>query len=391
MATKKISALTAVTNAAGSDEFVIVQGGVTYRATRAKNASKGADIASAATTDIGAATGEYVEVTGTTTITSFGTVATGTKRVVRFMGGLTLTYNATSLILPTSANITTVADDIGEFISLGSGSWICSRFSRKNGNTLTVGSTAITMVAKSIVETEGAAVASAATADIWAVADGNTVHITGTTTITSFGTAPQAGAWMKVIFDGELTLTHGANLNLQGSANITTKANDFAFVYADTTTLFRVIYFPSDATSPTLASTISFSVNKNGTNQTAVVSATPTLVTWSTVTWDTNSVFASNKFTPVILGKYFLAAGFQWTAFADGVDTIVKIYKNGALHKQVIIVSGSAATQGACIAVVVEVLVSTDYFEVYAQQGSGTDKIIDGTAAYTWFMGHKIN
>ena len=92
-------------------------------------------------------------------------------------------------------------------------------------------------------ESEGSAVASATTTDIW-VLDGTTLHITGTTTITSFGTAPRVGAWRKVIFDGILTLTDGANLNLPGGANIPTAADDFAFVYAETTTLFKVLYFP---------------------------------------------------------------------------------------------------------------------------------------------------
>lgn len=96
-------------------------------------------------------------------------------------------------------------------------------------------------------ESEGAAVSSASTTNIWSTG-GGTAHITGTTTITSFGTAPQAGAWMKVIFDGALTLTHGANLSLPGSANITTAADDFAFVYADTTTQFDVLYFKKDGT-----------------------------------------------------------------------------------------------------------------------------------------------
>ena len=115
-----------------------------------------------------------------------------------------------------------------------------------NNDGLTTGGTItgdFTMSGASVVETEGAAVASATTTNIWAT-DGNTVHITGTTTITSFGTAPQAGAWMKVVFDDVLTLTHAANLNLPGSANITTAAGDFAFVYADTTTQFDVLYFP---------------------------------------------------------------------------------------------------------------------------------------------------
>jgi len=94
-----------------------------------------------------------------------------------------------------------------------------------------------------INESEGTAVASATTTNIW-VTDGNTVHVTGTTTITSFGTAPRVGAWRKVIFDGALTLTDGANLNLPGAANITTVADDMCFVYAETVTLFKCLYFP---------------------------------------------------------------------------------------------------------------------------------------------------
>lgn len=87
------------------------------------NEAKGADIASATTTDIGAMTGNYGDVTGTTTITGLGTIQAGTRRVVRFTGALTLTYNATSLILPGATDITTVAGDVGQFISLGSGNW----------------------------------------------------------------------------------------------------------------------------------------------------------------------------------------------------------------------------------------------------------------------------
>ena len=90
------------------------------------NFAKGADIASAATTDIGAATGNYVDVTGTTTITALGTVQAGSMRIVRFTGALTLTHNATSLILPGAVNITTVAGDTAQFISLGSGNWQCT-------------------------------------------------------------------------------------------------------------------------------------------------------------------------------------------------------------------------------------------------------------------------
>jgi len=100
----------------------------------ALNEAQGSDIASATTTDIGAATGNFVKVTGTTTITGLGTVQAGTRRIVEFTGILTLTHNGTSLILPTAANITTAAGDVATFVSLGSGNWKCTGYMRANGN-----------------------------------------------------------------------------------------------------------------------------------------------------------------------------------------------------------------------------------------------------------------
>lgn len=100
------------------------------------NESKGSDIASATTTDIGAATGNFVHITGTTTITGFGTVAAGARRLVVFDGALLLTHNATSLILPTGANITTAAGDTAVCISEGSGNWRVTSYQRKDGTAL---------------------------------------------------------------------------------------------------------------------------------------------------------------------------------------------------------------------------------------------------------------
>lgn len=80
-------------------------------------------VASAATTDIGAEESQNLTITGTTTITSFGTVAAGTVRNIVFSGALTLTHNATSLILPFGANITTAAGTAIRAVSLGSGNW----------------------------------------------------------------------------------------------------------------------------------------------------------------------------------------------------------------------------------------------------------------------------
>lgn len=102
-----------------------------------------------------------------------------------------------------------------------------------NGTTATFGKN----LAFGLNEGKAAAVASSATPDIWS-GNGNTEHITGTTTITGFTAAPQAGARRKLFFDGAVLLTNSANLNVQGAANYLTAPGDVVEVYADTTTVF---------------------------------------------------------------------------------------------------------------------------------------------------------
>lgn len=112
-------------------------------------ANKGADIASGATTDLGAVAGVMHDITGTTTITSFGTVSAGIWKLLKFEGALTLTHNATSLILPNGGNITTADGDTALAMSEGSGNWRVHGYYGKNiwatnanlSGTLTVAST----------------------------------------------------------------------------------------------------------------------------------------------------------------------------------------------------------------------------------------------------------
>lgn len=84
---------------------------------------KAVTMASASTMNIGAALGNVINVTGTTTITAFDTVQAGTYRELHFASALTITHNATSLKLSGSANLTVAAGDVVGFVSLGSGNW----------------------------------------------------------------------------------------------------------------------------------------------------------------------------------------------------------------------------------------------------------------------------
>ncbi|RUV90237.1 MULTISPECIES: hypothetical protein [unclassified Mesorhizobium] len=90
----------------------------------------GANMASAATLNLATSTGTLINVTGTTTITALGTLAAGAERELVFQAALTLTHNATSLILPGGANIVTAAGDVARMRSLGGGNWRCMSYQR---------------------------------------------------------------------------------------------------------------------------------------------------------------------------------------------------------------------------------------------------------------------
>lgn len=91
-------------------------------------------------------------------------------------------------------------------------------------------------ISSEMVYRKGTAVASAATCDIWNT-EGDYLHLTGSTgPITSFGTAPYAGAQKTLIFDSTPTITHHATtLQLPGGLNIFAAAGDRLIVRADTT------------------------------------------------------------------------------------------------------------------------------------------------------------
>jgi len=111
-----------------------------------------ADVAAGTTTDIGAALSTLVNVTGTGTITSFGTNYNG-PRFLRFAGVCTLTNSAT-LVLPSGANITTAAGDSAIAVPLGNPAtgWRVAAYQRASGEALVASVPDASQTVKGIVE-----------------------------------------------------------------------------------------------------------------------------------------------------------------------------------------------------------------------------------------------
>lgn len=132
------------------------------------------------------------------------------------------------------------------------------------------------------------------------------------------------------------------------------------------------------------AATPSFSVHKNGTDQT-VTASTNTKLTWSTEVFDTNNDFASDRFTPTVAGKYLIVVSARC---AQPGMCVPSIYKNGALLAQTQWTSHNIGDQAPQATAIIDMNGAGDYVEAYIFS-SGT--LIGGTADRTYFSGSQID
>ncbi len=116
-------------------------------------ASLGTNIASAATTAISAADSDFVTITGTTGITSFGTPASLSRKHIWavFAGAVTITHNATTLILPGAANYTTAAGDVLECVHISGANWRVVGITKANGQAVVSSASGLVPIATTTV------------------------------------------------------------------------------------------------------------------------------------------------------------------------------------------------------------------------------------------------
>lgn len=217
------STVTTITDGRQGPSGILVAGGGTFTGgtlTSALNEAPQVALASAATVNIGAAAANTVTVSGTTTITAFDSIATGAIRRVRFLAALTMTHNATSLILPGSANITTAAGDVATMESLGSGNWRCISYQRADGQAV-VGSSSRTPSVQTV--TSAATVTPTFSDDAVKI----TAQAVGLTLANPTGTAiPMLGMVIRIKDNGtSRSITYGSQYRAIG---VTLPANTVA-------------------------------------------------------------------------------------------------------------------------------------------------------------------
>jgi hypothetical protein len=225
----------------------------TNHVTNVKIGGGTATVASASTVDLCAAAGNvapraYITITGSTTIISFGsTCNAGHVKFVTFAGTLTLTYNATSLIIPGAQNVTTSAGDQAVLMALGSGNWQVAFYQPANGAALVnpavdlgtyLFTSAVSPPSSKYLFAYGQAISRTTYANLMAVQTitQSVTRTNGSPTLTGFSDTTQIGAGACVEGSGipnsgsctttilsctSTTCTMSGNASSSGTANVT--------------------------------------------------------------------------------------------------------------------------------------------------------------------------
>jgi hypothetical protein len=122
---------------------------------------------------------------------------------------------------------------------------------------------------------------------------------------------------------------------------------------------------------------------------TTITNATWTKITFDVESYDTNSNFASSRFTPTVAGYYQLNASWQSgyvTSFGG-----VAFYKNSSLFQYGTFTAATSVGVQAGSSCLIYLNGSTDYVEVYAYQATGTSQTTTATSSpLTWFSGAMV-
>lgn len=231
------------------------------------------------------ADGNFINVTGTSSITGIASTNSWNGRIVvlKFSDALTLTHSA-NLVLPNAANITTATNDVFSFVQESTGVWLCISAPTSVSRALAVLSvdvghasdTTLTRASAGTLAVEGvnllttatgAALAGsnltgglnsargnitqhATTMNFFATSSPDILDGTGSAvTITACTNAPQAGATRRFYPLVNTVLTHGATFDIAGNVNLTAAAGDCWIIEAKTVSTYRVTAVKEDGTA----------------------------------------------------------------------------------------------------------------------------------------------
>ena len=123
----------------------------------------------------------------------------------------------------------------------------------------------------------------------------------------------------------------------------------------------------------------------------SVSNASWTKITYDVEEFDTNSNFASSRFTPTVAGYYQINARALANGYANN-QTIISIWKNGSESKRLNQTPNSTASSVCPMgSALIFMNGSTDFLEIYVNQNSGsTQTFLGGYSAEAYFQGFLV-
>jgi hypothetical protein len=181
-------------------------------------------------------------------------------------------------------------------------------------------------------------------------------------------------------------MTQAANLSALGS-NVTTSGNlssaSTLTLQTNSTTALTIdtsqnVAFAKGFTVGATAAP-AFSAYANAGQ--SLTSGVPTKILYGVEEFDTNSNFASSRFTPTVAGYYQINAQVQPNDSYTGIW--IAIYKNGSLHRYGNYYLGT--TGGSVVSSLVSLNGSSDYVEIYVLFSGGQP--VGSGPHFTYFQG----
>ena len=232
-----------------------------------------------------------------------------------------------------------------------------------------------------------------------------------TSTLTSYATNANLTSTLSLyVTNTSLTNTltsYTTNTNLTSTlSSYTTNANLTSTLSSYATKTFVTAALTSYTTNANLTSTLgsyttkgpAFSAYPSSSVTQTITSGSQQKVLFQNKEFDTDNCFASSKFTPTVAGYYQLSATIRISGSMGTGESMLVIWKNGSEYKRGWNQSGTEVGVNF-LAMQVSSLVyangTTDYFEIYIQQGSGGSR--DITVAHgsqggniSWFNGSMV-
>jgi hypothetical protein len=238
--------------------------------------------------------------------------------------------------------------------------------------------------------------------------DGGSLIVGGSITITG-GSITNASATSTTKTPGSITINGGYSINTSGLSapsitigtvnphskiEIGSAASGNTILYANgslgsagqvLTSNGSTAYWSGFNTGP------AFSAYPDSAVTQTITSGSQQKVLFQLEEYDTNSNFASSRFTPTVAGYYQLNAVVRMSGTMGTGESMLVIWKNGSEHKRGWNASGTevgASFFAMGVSTMFYANGTGDYFEVYIQQSSGSSKDITVAGGnITWFNG----